>query len=380
MTKEIKKEKASLYIHIPFCIKRCSYCDFTTFTNNTHETISKYVNKLCEEIESYKNDNLSIKTIFFGGGTPSVLKIDAMEQIFNSINKTFDLSECEETTIEINPVNLNRSNFKNYKSLGINRLSMGVQTFNDELLKSINRDHSVENIYLTYKEARNAGFDNFNLDLMFGLPYQTLEDLDNTLNKAIELSPEHISLYCLDLHENTPMFEEYEAGKIRLQEDSVNLKMFETAKEFLDKNGFIHYEISNWSKPNRQAKHNLVYWRNQPYIGVGVSSASYYKKIRYTNTKDLMEYINKDSFEITKQEQSFKEDLEETVFMKLRLLDEGLSISEINKRFNISFEDYYKDELTFLIKNNLLIKTNDIIKLSPESIFVSNEVFEKFIK
>lgn len=380
MTKELIKEKASLYIHIPFCIKRCSYCDFTTFTNNTHETISKYVNKLCEEIESYKNDNLSIKTIFFGGGTPSVLKIDAMEQIFNSINKTFDLSECEETTIEINPVNLNRSNFKNYKSLGINRLSMGVQTFNDELLKSINRDHSVENIYLTYKEARNAGFDNFNLDLMFGLPYQTLEDLDNTLNKTIELSPEHISLYCLDLHENTPMFEEYEAGKIRLQEDSVNLKMFENAKEFLDKNGFIHYEISNWSKPNRQAKHNLVYWRNQPYIGVGVSSASYYKKVRYTNTKDLMEYINKDSFEITKQEQSFKEDLEETVFMKLRLLDEGLSISEINKRFNISFEDYYKDELTFLIKNNLLIKTNDIIKLSPESIFVSNEVFEKFIK
>jgi oxygen-independent coproporphyrinogen-3 oxidase len=380
MKNKVLKDKVSLYLHIPFCIKRCSYCDFTTFTNNTHETISNYVNQLCKEIKSYKEDKLTIKTIFFGGGTPSVLKIEAMEQIFQSINDTFDLSECEETTIEINPVNLNRSNFKNYKSLGINRLSMGVQTFNDELLKNINRDHSVENIYLTYQEARKAGFDNFNLDLMFGLPYQTTDDLDNTLNKAIELNPEHISLYCLDLHENTPMYDEYEAGKIKLQEDSVNLKMFENAKEYLDKNGFIHYEISNWSKPNRQAKHNLVYWRNEPYIGIGVSSASYYKKIRYTNTKDLKEYINQDSFAIIKAEQSFKEDLEETVFMKLRLLEEGLSIKEINQRFNVDFEKYYQDELKFLLSNNLLIKNDDNLKLSPEAIFVSNEVFEKFIK
>lgn len=371
--------KISLYLHIPFCIKRCSYCDFVTHTDNSNTLIQNYVNKLCTELESYKNENLEINTIFFGGGTPSVLRIDYLEQIFNSINKSF-INKSIETTIEINPVNLNRSNLKKYLDLGINRLSMGVQTFDEETLKQVNRDHSVNDIYKTYNSAREAGFNNYNLDLIFGLPNQNLLMWKDTLSKALDLNPEHISLYCLDLHDNTPLFDQVEAGVTQLPKEEITVEMYNYAQNFLNENGYIHYEISNWSKPNLEAKHNLAYWKNNDYIGVGVSAASYHNKSRYTNTLDISEYLKAD---LSKREyitQTQKEEIEETVFMGLRLLKDGLDKDTFFKRFGINFDEYYKSELENLRNKNLIIENIHNIKIKDDSIFISNEIFESFIK
>lgn len=376
----MSNNEVSLYLHIPFCIKRCSYCDFTTFTDNSNEFIEKYVTQLCNEIDFYKDKKISLKTIFFGGGTPSVLKIESLEKIFNTIHNTFKVEKDIETTIEINPVNLNRSNLKKYLALGINRLSMGVQTFNEELLASINRNHSVQDIYKTYNAAREAGFKNYNLDLIFGLPQQTFKIWEETLIKAMELNPEHISLYGLDLHDNTPMYEEFNAGRVTLPQEEETIKMFEFAKDFLAKAGFIHYEISNWSKKGHQAQHNVAYWKNDNYIGVGVSAASYYNKVRFTNTKDLQAYMKITDFSNNKEPQTFQEDLEETVFMNLRLLEDGLDIEVVNERFKIDFESYYQKELGSLFKDNLLEKVGTKLRLTKEAIFISNDIFEKFIK
>ncbi len=376
---DIDNKKTSLYLHIPFCIKRCSYCDFITHTDNSDTLIKNYVDKICDEIKSYRDENLKINTIFFGGGTPSVLKIEYMEKIFESINSSFDGTKIIENTIEINPVNLNRSNLKRYKDLGINRLSMGVQTFNEELLQSVNRNHSVKDIYKTYYSAREACFDNFSLDLIFGLPNQDIKMWEDTLSKAMELKPEHISLYCLDLHDNTPLFIEVEAGRSELPQEEETIKMFELAKEVLDNNSFLHYEISNWSKLGREAKHNIAYWKNHDYIGVGVSAASYHNKSRYTNTKDLSEYLKSD----IKREyiiQTQKEEIEETVFMSLRLLNEGLNKNDFRQRFNLNFDDYYNNELKNLTRKKIVENNDTNIRIAKDAIFVSNEVFEAFIK
>lgn len=372
-------KKISLYLHIPFCIKRCSYCDFVTHTDNSNTLIKNYVDKICLEIESYKDENLELNTIFFGGGTPSVLKIEYLEQIFNSINNTF-INKSIETTIEINPVNLNRSNLKKYRDLGINRLSMGVQSFNEELLKEVNRDHSVNDIYKTYYSAREAEFKNYNLDLIFGLPKQSFEIWKETLQKAIELNPEHISLYCLDLHDNTPLFTQVEAGISKLPQEEETVKMYDFAKDYLNSNGYIHYEISNWSKPNLEAKHNLAYWKNDDYIGVGVSAASYHNKSRYTNTGDISEYLRSENFNRNYIIQEQKEEIEETVFMGLRLLEQGLNKTLFFDRFNINFDDYYKEEIKQLNNKNLIENSIDFIKIKQDAIFVSNEIFETFIK
>lgn len=372
-------KKISLYLHIPFCIKRCSYCDFVTHTDNSNTLIKNYVDKICLEIESYKDENLELNTIFFGGGTPSVLKIEYLEQIFNSINNTF-INKSIETTIEINPVNLNRSNLKKYRDLGINRLSMGVQSFNEELLKEVNRDHSVNDIYKTYYSAREAEFKNYNLDLIFGLPKQSFEIWKETLQKAIELNPEHISLYCLDLHDNTPLFTQVEAGISKLPQEEETVKMYDFAKDYLNSNGYIHYEISNWSKPNLEAKHNLAYWKNDDYIGVGVSAASYHNKSRYTNTGDISEYLRSENFNRDYIIQEQKEEIEETVFMGLRLLEQGLNKTLFFDRFNINFDDYYKEEIKQLNNKNLIENSIDFIKIKQDAIFVSNEIFETFIK
>lgn len=371
--------KISLYLHIPFCIKRCSYCDFVTHTDNSNSLIKSYVDKICLELESYKNEDLEIKTIFFGGGTPSVLKIEYLEQIFNSINQSFKNNSIE-TTIEINPVNLNRSNLKKYLDIGINRLSMGVQTFNEELLKQVNRDHSVKDIYKTYYSAREAGFKNYNLDLIFGLPNQDLKIWEDTLTKALELNPEHVSLYCLDLHDNTPLFTQVEAGLSKLPQEEETVKMYSYAQEYLNKKGFTHYEISNWSKTNHQSKHNLAYWKNDDYIGIGVSAASYHNKARYTNTPDISEYLKEDFGNREYINQTQKEEIEETVFMGLRLLQDGLNKNTFLKRFGINFDNYYKGELERLRNRNLIIEDMESIRIKSDSIFISNEIFESFIK
>jgi len=375
------KKNISLYIHIPFCIKRCGYCDFTTQTNISNSLIIDYINQICKEIESYRNKNLNIKTIFFGGGTPSLLKTEYLARIFDTIKDCFTLDNQLEATIEVNPESTNYQKLKDYLSLGINRLSIGVQSFDNKLLEIIERPHTIEDFYQIFNFARELGFKNISIDLIYGLPNQSLETWKDTLAKAISLNTEHISLYCLELHENTSLFQKVEDKKVNLATEDETLEMFEYAKTILENSKFKHYEISNFAKDGFEAKHNLTYWKNTEYIGLGLGASSYYEKRRYLNTSNLKNYLDKKDFSIEEiKKQSFQEELEETIFMNLRLLQDGLDINEINDRFNIDIENYYSKEINELIKNNLLIKYGNKLKLSKDSIFISNEVFSQFIK
>jgi len=346
------KKGISLYIHIPFCSKRCTYCDFVIFTGANKELIDNYIEKICQEISFYSSFKEKLSTIFWGGGTPSFLKIEHIEKVINKINDTFNCSNIKEHTIEINPINLNRKNLQQYKKLGINRLSIGIQSFNEELLKKINRNHSVKNIYKTFNQARESGFNNISLDLIFGLPEQNIDIWEDTLWKTIDLSPEHISIYSLDLHENTILYEKVKNKESILPSEKDYLEMFELSQKILYSNNYINYEISNWSKKGFESNHNKVYWKNNSYIGVGVSASSFYKRKRYKNTDDLKEYLNKNNFEIKENEQSLKEELEETIFMNLRLLNEGININQINKRFNIDFLSKYEKQINKLLSKN----------------------------
>jgi oxygen-independent coproporphyrinogen-3 oxidase len=369
----------SLYIHIPFCSRRCTYCDFVVFTGANKELIDKYIDKVCQEISFYSSFNEKLNTIFWGGGTPSFLKIDHIKKVVEKIHNSFDCSNIVEHTIEVNPVNLNRKNLKEYIKLRINRLSIGVQSFDENILNKINRNHSVKNIYETFYYARDSGFDNISFDLIFGLPYQDKNIWNSTLNKTLELKPEHISIYSLDLHENTLLYQEVKDKKTYLPDEDLYLEMFNLTQELLLSNNYINYEISNWAKKGYESKHNKVYWKNYNYIGVGVSSSSFYKRKRYKNSDNLEEYLSKDNFEINQKEQTIKEELEETIFMNLRLLNEGINIDEINKRFNINFLELYKEQIKLLLKKNFIYISEGFLKINKKYINVSNEIFKEFI-
>jgi len=374
------KKNISIYLHIPFCIKRCGYCDFTTQTDTSNSLMINYVNHICKEISSYKNKNLHIKTIFFGGGTPSLLKTKYLSKIFETIKDSFTLSDEIETTIEVNPESTNYKKLEEYINIGINRLSIGVQSFDNNILKIIERPHTIETFYNVFSFARKVGFENISIDLIYGLPNQTLEIWKDTVTRAINLNTEHISLYCLELHENTSLFNKVEKQEINLPTEEEILEMFEYAKKTLESSKFRHYEISNFAKEGFEAKHNLSYWKNTEYLGFGVGASSYYEKRRYTNTSNINDYLLKNDFSIENiEKQTFKEELEETIFMNLRLLKDGLDINEINNRFNIDIENYYLKEINELKENNLIIKDENKLKLSTDAIFISNEVFSKFI-
>ncbi|MEM4398115.1 MAG: radical SAM family heme chaperone HemW, partial [Candidatus Woesearchaeota archaeon] len=369
------KKGVSLYIHVPFCAKRCNYCDFIIFTNANKELIDNYISKICQEILYYKQFNEKLNTIFWGGGTPSFLKIEHLEKVINTIQESFNCSNIIEHTIEINPVNLNRKNLEKYRNLGINRLSIGIQSFNQDILNKINRNHSVENIYKTFNSARKAGFNNISFDLIFGLPEQTISIWEDTLNKAISLSPEHISIYSLDLHENTILYEKVQNNQVKLPNDEDYLEMFYLTQKLLSSNDYSNYEISNWAKKGFESKHNKVYWKNYEYIGIGVSATSFYKNRRYKNTNDLQEYLSKNNFEIKENRQTLKEELEETIFMNLRLLNEGLNIKQINRRFNIDFLEKYKKQINELLNKNFIILSKNKLRINKKYIPISNEIF-----
>ena len=266
----------SLYIHIPFCIEKCAYCDFVSYKVTDAEksnAVENYISALKTEIQLYSDllKDSKIKTIFIGGGTPSSIKGSYILEIVNQIKAFNTLKDLEEFTIEINPGTLNEEKINAYLSAGINRISMGVQSAQDTLLKSIGRIHTFNEFLTTYKGLRERGFDNINLDLMFGLPNQSIDDIKYTLKVISELQPDHISAYALKLEEGTPMYNAYERGEINLPDEDTERAMYHLIESVLKDNGYDQYEISNFAKPNRESKHNLVYWENKAYPGLGIA-------------------------------------------------------------------------------------------------------------
>ena len=373
------KKSLSLYIHIPFCKQKCFYCDFPSYAR-LEDLKEDYVKALCKEIKN-KASKYRIKSIFIGGGTPSYLNEDEIEQILNKISK-LDLEDNIEFTMECNPGTLTEEKLKIMLKGGVNRISMGLQAVQNSLLKEIGRIHTFKVFEENYNLAREIGFKNINVDLMFGLPNQSIEEWEESLRKIASLKPEHISAYSLIIEEDTGFYKLWENNKLLLPNEEEERIMYSKTKEILESYGYKQYEISNYAKEGYECYHNKVYWKCEEYLGLGSASSSFINERRIKNIEDVKTYIeriNKNESIIDEViENKNKDNIEEFIFMGLRML-EGINLSEFKNKFNTNIEDIYKEVIEKNIKNNLLIIENNRLKLTSKGIELSNSVMSDFI-
>ena len=374
------KDKISLYIHIPFCVRKCLYCDFPSFSG-MESIFDDYVRMLCREIDETYSDyrGMEVKSIFVGGGTPSVLPPALLGRISDKIFSRFDVDSKAEITIETNPGTLDAKKLAEMKSMYFNRLSMGLQAWQDRLLKKLGRIHTADEFETNFLQARDAGFKNINVDLMFALPAQSLDDWQETLEKVIKLRPEHISAYSLIIEEGTPFFDMFDRGELKETDEETDRKMYYLAKEMLSDKSYKQYEISNFAKEGFECYHNKVYWRTEEYQGFGLGAHSYSDGVRFHNTYDMKEYLRGEGLRMDKEFLSLQEKQEEFMFMGLRM-NEGVSEAEFLRRFGESMDSVYGDEIKELISEELLVKKDGRLSLTDRGVDISNSVFEKFIR
>lgn len=368
----------SLYIHIPFCRQKCLYCDFTSYCGEENKMLS-YSNSLSKEIDNIKDRR--INTIFVGGGTPTYLSLEGWNVIKRSIDK-LNKSKDLEFTVEGNPGTFSEEKLKLFKKMGVNRLSIGLQAWQDKHLKRLGRIHSSEDFVKSFFMARKLGFDNINVDLMFGLPSQSFKEWKETLETITELQPEHLSCYSLIVEEGTKFYDMYKQNELRLPDENIERKMYMHTLQYLREKEYYQYEISNFSKKNRKCRHNLVYWNLEEYIGVGAASHSYVDGFRYSNVTEIDKYItminNTNSAVVEKKKNSMKDDMEEFMFMGLRKI-RGISIEKFNKKFKISIYKVYGDIIEKYKNKNLLIETEGQLFLTTKGIEVSNSIMSDFM-
>lgn len=373
-----ENKEVGLYIHIPFCKQKCLYCDFPSFCGK-EKLMLDYAKALGEEIRSIAHRKIG--TIFIGGGTPTYLNMEGWNIIKDSI-KGLDKAKDIEFSVEMNPGTVDKEKLKFLKNMGVNRLSVGLQAWQNVLLKKLGRIHEIKDFIEAYNEAREVGFNNINIDIMFGLPDQTMEDLKETLQKVVELNPEHISCYSLIIEEGTIFNKLYDEEKLNVPTEDIERDMYAYCIKFLKDKGYSQYEISNFSKEGRKCKHNLIYWDLKEYIGCGSAAHSYIDGIRYRHTENVEKYIetmnNGEDIKMDLHKNSLKEDMEEFMFMGLRKI-KGISVDEFRKRFNKNIMDVYKDTINKYLENNLLIMDEGRICLSARGIEVSNSVMCDFI-
>ena len=381
----MEPKEFGIYIHIPFCKRKCYYCDFISYQNKT-ELIESYIKSMCLEIEDWKKSinskQYNITTIYIGGGTPSYIEPKHITQILKHL-KEF-INEKVEITIEVNPGTVINSNLEKYKEAGINRLSIGLQETHDELLKTIGRIHTYEEFINTYNWARGAGFKNINIDLMIGLPNQTIQDIKENLEKVLKLKPEHISVYSLILEEGTKLEKKVEKGDLSLPDENLERNMYWYVKNTLEKKGFKHYEISNFAREQKESKHNINCWNQKQYRGFGIAAHSYIEGLRFSNITNLQEYIENVSnggfrknirLHERQNEESMKK---EYMLLGLRKL-EGISITEFKNKYKENPLFLYKMELNELVQEKLIIIGGDRIKLTNKGLDLANLVWEKFV-
>lgn len=380
------KKDLELYIHIPFCARKCNYCDFLSAPASQDEML-KYTDFLCKEIKSQGSlpFRYRVVSIFFGGGTPSLLPFEQMERIFNSIKECFEIVSTCEITLECNPGTVTKEKLEGYLGLGINRLSFGLQSANNEELRLLGRIHTFEEFVANYEHAREVGFQNINIDLMSALPYQTLETYETTLEKVLKLQPEHISAYSLILEEGTSFYDRYsEQGeeKDAIPDVILDRKMYEQTKRILLSYGYNRYEISNYAKPEKECLHNIGYWRRVDYLGLGLGASSLLNHVRYRNLDTLIGYEKalESSLEVRQDEEKLSKnaEMEEFMFLGLRLCN-GVSKDDFKQQFLISMDEVYGTKLIQLQKAGLLIVKEDRVFLTDQGIDVSNQVFTEFL-
>lgn len=382
------RENIGIYIHIPFCKKKCFYCDFVSYENKEN-LIQEYIDTVCLEIlqnaEILSEDNIS--TIYFGGGTPSLIKVEYIEKILNTL-KLFvtDEKEIKEITIEINPNSASLDKLEKYYNLGINRLSIGLQSTHDKILRNIGRLHTFNDFKEVLKNANAVGFKNISVDLIYPLPGLNLSGFKETLNSMIKLKDEfnikHISVYNLEVHENTRLDFLLKEGFVSLCNEDEEYKMREELNKRLQDNGFVKYEISNYAYPGFESKHNLCYWNQEKYIGFGVNASSFFNLKRYRNTSNIDKYIdgikNNKNIVVETEELDKLSLMKEYIILKLRL-SKGVEISEFKQKFGTDIFDIFNTEFNSLKKDNLVNITSKNISLTSRGEEIANIVWEMFV-
>lgn len=371
----------SLYIHIPFCSRRCYYCDFTVSV--AEKSIDSYLNDLGQELHMTVNESRHpLRTLFIGGGTPTLLNRAQMEHLFSVIQRNYAWSKMTEITVEANPDTVDAEKLFILRSFGVNRISFGVQTLNDRLLQSLGRTHDERAVVRAIELARRAGFERLNVDLMFGLPDQTLKDVRDSLDKVIQMGANHVSAYWLKVEPGTAFDVWQKRGKLRLPGEDLEADMYDLVRETLAGHGFLHYEVSNFALPGEEAVHNLVYWRNEPYLAAGVGAHGYQFGVRYENVKDLRSYRQL----LEKQERplvmehavSFREASEDTMMLGLRLR-QGVSRQRFLARHGVGMEQVFGGTIESLQAKGLVHWQGDWLCLTDKAWPVANLVFEEFV-
>ncbi len=395
----------SLYLHIPFCKHRCAYCDFNTYAGQ-EDSIPAYVNALIQEIHfvgleitKLADDQTKMHTVFFGGGTPSLLSGPQFASVMDALRAAFTFSADPEITIEANPGTVSPEKLTAIRKAGINRISFGVQSANTEELHMLEREHSFFDVIEAVSTARKAGFDNLNLDLIYGLPEQTLQTWKTSLQRIIDLNPQHISAYALTLEHGTPFGRWSSKGLLPLPDPDLAAEMYEYAEGFLAENGYIQYEISNWAKPGRECRHNIQYWRSLPYLAFGAGAHGYANGYRYSNALRIKTYIDRliniepripdiifplSPAAVNQHKQSPQDDMSEYMMTNLRLTNAGVTESDFRLRFGSGLSDVYPEEIEGLIRVGLLEKMTsvdaEVIRLTKRGRLLGNQVFMRFVK
>ncbi len=368
-----------LYVHIPFCARKCLYCDFNSYQSKEY-LIDGYIGAVLKEAYGYRNAD--IDTVFMGGGTPTLMSAGQISRLLSGLADTFDLKKGIEFTAEANPGTLDEEKLSMLLHSGVNRLSIGAQSMDDRLLKKLGRIHSSGVFTETFEEARHAGFDNINVDLMFALPDQTYGDWVDTVNKIVVQKPEHVSCYGLTIEDNTPYRKMYERGELRLPDEDTEREMYWNAVSILESNGYAHYEISNFAKKGRECRHNLIYWRDDSYIGLGAGAHSYYKGYRYANEQVPERYIDAvckgDSPVVQREYIDRRNEMEEYFFMGLRLM-KGIGIDDFEHRFGESPYNLYGKSMDRLLKLGLVNIADNRMYLTEKGVDLSNQVFMEFM-
>lgn len=374
----MQKKPTSAYVHIPFCTQICYYCDFSkVFIKN--QPVDSYLEHLLEEFQSY--DIQRLRTLYIGGGTPTALSAPQLEVLLQGLTKNMDLSALEELTIEANPGDLDEDKIAVLKNSPVNRVSLGVQTFDDKMLKKIGRSHLEKDIYENIDRLKLAGFDNISIDLIYALPGQTMEQVKENVAKAIGLNIPHMSLYSLILENHTVFMNRMRRGKLPLPKEELEAEMFEYIITELNRAGFEHYEISNFSKLGFESRHNLMYWDNAEYYGIGAGASGYVNGVRYKNHGPIRHYLSaveEGNARITEEHLSQKEQMEEEMFLGLRKKS-GVSMARFEKKFGRSFDELYGEVVRDLVQQGLMQIEGDCVRMTKRGLFLGDTVAERFI-
>jgi len=380
----VNSQKISIYIGIPYCASICTYCDFNVYARRERE-FDAYVNAVACHIERATRA-LSLpypaKTLSFGGGTPSLLASSQLAVIVETVRQYFAFDAGAEWMLEANPGTVDLEKLRALRAMGFNRLSLGVQTFDDARLKQFHRAHTVAEAYDAFEWARRAGFDNVNLDLIYGLPEQSLDEWRATLERAVAFDSEHLSLYALQIEERTVLKKQIELGRVPMPDADLAAQMYDLAVETLARAGFVHYEISNWAKPGFESRHNKTYWLAEPYLGFGAGAHSYWQGERWENIRSPREYIKRleigDSVVAQREKISRAAEMSEVMFLGLRL-GEGVTWARFQERFGKDAREIFREPLALLAEWKLLEMDAERVRLTERGMLLSNQILWRFL-